>query len=340
MIKDNLRNCNNLQKIYENMSIHYGPLNSHNSGIKSKSRPNAQKNSKKTENINIKMILDALDTTPIKKDKENTYLTNKKDLDIQQNGTKKETKNERRTENSKDILGETKDNSQNKKELDSIKKQIKKDEKKSSAAESIYSSSNITSELSNNLNENEKEVLVEKSFTTNKRERSPENEEDEIESSSKLSIESEYVEETQGIAEKENKKKRKNNSEYLKTLPTKKPEKKKFAGKRKKCGICGKEIGWKSEKYHLITKHKGKGLKDIEKENCFIEYSKRRLRKICVIINDIDNMRKKLKINGTSDYNIFLRNMNNMRDSCYTIININKRKPKIFTREAQGKIPH
>ena len=95
----------------------------------------------------------------------------------------------------------------------------------------------------------------------------------------------------------------------------------------------------KSEKYHTLIKHKGKGLKDIEKENCLIEYSKRRCKKISILLSDIDNLRKTIEIIGTDNYNIFLRSMNQMRESCNSILNINKRKPYNFTREAKGNLP-
>lgn len=170
-------------------------------------------------------------------------------------------------------------------------------------------------------------------------ERSREKEEDSLSNSSKFSIESVLVDKIQAIAENERKKKRINNSDSLKNISKRKKGKRKFIGERKKCHICKEEISLKSEKYHTLIKHKGKGLKDIEKENCLIEYSKRRCKKISILLNDIDNLRKKIEIIGTNDYNIFLRKMNLMREKCNSILNINKRKPYIFTREAKGNIP-
>lgn len=339
MSRKSIRNSNNLKKIWDKMSINIGPLHPLKQEKKKLLKDQEKINSEQTKKKKTEMILNSLDMLPIQNEEEKNKLIEKKTSKNEKSKKELNIQREEDTSNYKGTKEENEQKTQSRKEPSSIREIRKETSQTPNISESIQTSSYPKSEISNSSIESQIKIERKKNSFKNKMKRSREKEEDSFSSSSSSSINSVLVEKIRDIAENERMKKRANNSDSLKNLAKRKYGKRKFIGERKKCKICGEEISLKSEKYHLLTKHKGKGLKDIEKENCLIEYSKRRCKKISVLLNDIDNLRKEIEINGTSDYNIFLRNMNQMRESCNSILNINKRKKYIFKREAQGKIP-
>ena len=294
---------------------------------------------KKQKKKKTEMILNSLDMPPVIKEEEKSKPPEKKITKNEKTKKKSNPQGEEDPSNHKGTKEEIEQKTQLEKESSSISELKKENFQTPSCSESIKSNSSSESEESYSSIESQSKIERNKRSFKYKIERSREREEDHSSSSSKFSIDSVLVDKIHDIAEKERKKKRINNSDSLKKLSKRKKGKRKFIGERKKCQTCNEEISLKSEKYHTLIKHKGKGLKDIEKENCLIEYSKRRCKKISILLSDIDNLRKTIEIIGTDDYNIFLRSMNQMRESCNSILNINKRKPYNFTREAKGNLP-
>ncbi len=152
-----------------------------------------------------------------------------------------------------------------------------------------------------------------------------------------------YENKFQEIVKKEKSKKKMKNKDFLiqkkqdkkeKTLVNKLEKKTKESLKPKeeirkiKCDYCGLILNKKSFAFHSTTKHGGKGLTQYENFCAYLEYSKRRMKKISILIDDIDKISTKCKLSGKkfADNEVLENNLKNIKKSIYNICKLNKKK--------------